>query len=74
MIKRPKGTLDILPEEVAKWRFVQDKFRDICRRFDYKEIRTPVFEYTELFQRGVAVFRYAGCDNRHAAALCLTLL
>lgn len=53
MIKRPKGTLDILPEDVAKWRFVQDKFRDICRRFDYKEIRTPVFEYTELFQRGV---------------------
>ena len=53
MIKRPKGTLDILPEEVSKWRFVQDKFRDICRRFDYKEIRTPVFEYTELFQRGV---------------------
>ena len=53
MIKRPKGTLDILPEDVAKWRFVQGKFRDICRRFDYKEIRTPVFEYTELFQRGV---------------------
>ncbi len=53
MIKRPKGTLDILPEEVESWRFVQGKFRDICRRFDYKEIRTPVFEYTELFQRGV---------------------
>ncbi len=53
MIKRPKGTLDILPEEVERWRFVQGKFRDICRRFDYKEIRTPVFEYTELFQRGV---------------------
>ncbi len=53
MIKRPKGTLDILPEEVASWRYVQGKFRDICRRFDYKEIRTPVFEYTELFARGV---------------------
>ncbi|MDP4133851.1 MAG: histidine--tRNA ligase [Bacillota bacterium] len=35
------------------WRFVQDKFQNICERFGYKEIRTPVFEYTELFQRGV---------------------
>ncbi len=53
MIKRPKGTLDILPEQISEWRFVQGRFADICRRFGYKEIRTPVFEYTELFQRGV---------------------
>lgn len=53
IIKRPKGTLDILPEDVEKWRFVQRTFADVCRRFGYQEIRTPVFEYTELFQRGV---------------------
>lgn len=53
MMKRPKGTLDILPEETGKWRFVQQKFADVCRRFGYQEIRTPVFEYTELFARGV---------------------
>lgn len=53
MIKRPKGTHDILPGEVHKWRYVEQKYFDICGRFGYREIRLPVFEYTELFQRGV---------------------
>lgn len=53
MIKRPKGTLDILPEDISKWKFIRGKFDDVCKRFGYKEICTPVFEYTELFSRGV---------------------
>ncbi len=53
MIKRPKGTLDVLPEEMPKQKFIREKFADVCTRFGYKEICTPVFEYTELFARGV---------------------
>ena len=49
----PKGTKDVLPGEVHKWQFVEDKIRDICDRFGYRQIRTPVFEYTELFDRGI---------------------
>jgi histidyl-tRNA synthetase len=52
-IQKPKGTQDLLPGVVEKWQFLEDKARDLCRRFNYKEIRTPVFEHTELFQRGV---------------------
>ncbi len=51
--QRPKGTQDILPEEAPRWRFVERTFRDICRRFGYSEIRTPIFEETELFVRSV---------------------
>ena len=49
----PKGTKDTLPREVYKWHFVEDAFRDMCRRYGFKEIRTPEFEHTELFKRGV---------------------
>ncbi len=52
-IQKPKGTQDILPGTVEKWQYLEGKARDLCRRFHYKEIRTPVFEHTELFQRGV---------------------
>lgn len=51
--QKPKGTQDLLPGTVEKWQYVEAKARDICRRFNYKEIRTPIFEQTELFQRGV---------------------
>ena len=53
LTKAPKGTRDILPEEIYKWYFVEEKFREICHQFGYREIRIPVFEHTELFQRGV---------------------
>ena len=53
MIKKPKGTKDILPDEIYKWRYIEKKYFDVCRRFGYKEIRLPVFEHTELFVRGV---------------------
>ncbi len=49
----PKGTKDILPGEVHKWHYVEDKIKDICNRFGYRQLRTPVFEYTELFDRGI---------------------
>lgn len=49
----PRGTQDILPKEAAKWQYVEKKIRDICRLYRFQEIRTPIFEHTELFQRGV---------------------
>ncbi|MCL2677772.1 MAG: histidine--tRNA ligase [Clostridiales bacterium] len=52
-ISRIKGTNDILPQAAAGWRAVEALLRQICREFGYGEIRTPVFEETELFQRGV---------------------
>jgi histidyl-tRNA synthetase len=52
-IQKPKGTQDFLPGAVETWQHVEDKARQICRRFNFKEIRTPVFESTELFRRGV---------------------
>lgn len=50
---RPRGTNDIIPGEVEKWRRVENQFFRICALYGYNEIRTPVFEHTELFQRGV---------------------
>ncbi len=53
MITKPRGTEDILPEESHLWQHIESTARDVCERFGYAEIRTPVFEHTELFQRGV---------------------
>jgi histidyl-tRNA synthetase len=52
-IQKPKGTQDLLPGEVEKWQYLETKARELCGRFNYKEIRTPIFEHTELFSRGV---------------------
>ncbi|HEY9576337.1 MAG TPA: histidine--tRNA ligase [Pseudobacillus sp.] len=49
----PRGTQDILPGTVEKWQHLEKIATDICRNYQYKEIRTPIFEHTELFQRGV---------------------
>jgi histidyl-tRNA synthetase len=49
----PKGTKDVLPCDSGKWQYIESVIRDICARFCYGEIRTPVFEHTELFLRGV---------------------
>lgn len=49
----PKGTKDILPGESYKWQYIENIIRDICSKFGYREIRTPIFEHTELFLRGV---------------------
>jgi len=49
----PRGTQDILPGIIEKWQYIENVARDICRRYNYREIRTPIFEHTELFMRGV---------------------
>lgn len=51
--QRSPGTQDILPGMVEKWQYVESKAREICRRYNFREIRTPMFESTELFHRGV---------------------
>jgi len=53
LTQAPKGTRDILPSEIHKWQYVEKVFADICKNYGYREIRIPVFEHTELFQRGV---------------------
>lgn len=49
----PKGTKDMLPDQAYKWHYIENAFAEICRKYGFEEIRTPVFEHTELFQRGV---------------------
>jgi len=51
--EKPTGTQDVLPGAVEKWQYIEGKARDLCRRFNYREIRTPMFEHTGLFERGV---------------------
>ncbi|BBH19297.1 histidine--tRNA ligase 2 [Paenibacillus baekrokdamisoli] len=51
--QKPPGTQDFLPGAVEKWQFVESKAREICRRFNFREIRTPLFESTDLYKRGV---------------------
>ena len=53
MINIPKGTKDVLPSQSYKWQYVEETARQVAKTFNLKEIRTPVFEHTELFQRGV---------------------
>lgn len=53
MIKIPRGTQDILPEDSIKWRHIENKLDELMELYNYKEIRTPIFESTELFARGV---------------------
>ena len=53
MIKAVRGTRDLLPPETALWNFVEEKAREVFRAYNFQEIRTPIFESTELFARGV---------------------
>ena len=53
MIKAVRGTRDLLPPETALWNFVDAAVRDVFRAYNFQEIRTPIFEATELFARGV---------------------
>ncbi|MBM7554656.1 histidine--tRNA ligase [Thalassobacillus pellis] len=52
-IKGPRGTQDILPGNSEQWQYVESTLMELCKRYNYKEIRTPIFEQTELFQRSV---------------------
>ena len=49
----PRGTKDILPDRVGDWIYLEERIRDICARYGYLELRTPIFEHTELFRRGI---------------------
>ncbi len=51
--QKPKGTKDILPKDIHKWHFVEKTIREVMSNFGFSEIRTPTFEHTELFTRGV---------------------
>jgi histidyl-tRNA synthetase len=53
MIKAVRGTRDLLPPDTALWNFVEATARDVFRAYNFQEIRTPIFEATELFARGV---------------------
>jgi histidyl-tRNA synthetase len=53
MIKAIRGTRDLLPPDTALWNFVEATARDVFRAYNFQEIRTPIFEATELFARGV---------------------
>lgn len=51
--QKPKGTQDFLPGVSERWQFVERAAREVCRRYGFREIRTPMFESTQLFERGV---------------------
>lgn len=53
MINIPKGTKDVLPADSYKWQYVENIARETAKLFNFKDLRTPVFEHTELFLRGV---------------------
>src|SRR5579863_3502865 len=53
MIKAVRGTRDILPPDTALWNHIEAVVRDVFRAYNFQEIRTPIFESTELFARGV---------------------
>ncbi|MDR1620368.1 MAG: histidine--tRNA ligase [Clostridiales bacterium] len=53
MIQALKGTKDVLPQDSYKWQYIEWHMREICERYGLREGRTPVFEHTELFLRGV---------------------
>ncbi len=53
MIKAQRGTKDILPSDILTWQEIENKARNLFQNANYKEIRTPIFESTDLFKRGV---------------------
>lgn len=48
----PRGTQDIMPKDISKWHQLEDMIRQFCYVYDYEEIRTPIFEHTNVFKRG----------------------
>lgn len=52
-ISAPRGTYDILPEDSIRWQRMEERMRRLAECYGYREVRTPIFEHTELFQRGV---------------------
>ena len=52
-MKAPKGTKDMLPQDAYRWQYIEEEWAKICSEYSFREIRTPVFESTDLFNRGV---------------------
>src|SRR5690625_3569754 len=52
-LKAARGTVDLLPHETKKWQYVENVMKEVCESYHFEEIRTPMFEHTEVFQRGV---------------------
>ncbi len=53
LARLPKGTSDILPNQIDYWYYLENIIREVLQNYGYREIRTPAFEYTELFVRGI---------------------
>ena len=53
LTQAPKGTQDVLPQDSYRWQQIEEIMRKTCAMAGYREVRTPVFEHTELFARGV---------------------
>lgn len=53
VIRKPRGTQDFLPDRVPQWNYVENRIKDICQNYGMKEVRTPIFENTNLFLRGI---------------------
>lgn len=52
-IQKPRGTQDFLPEQIGNWNYIEARMRNICKSYGFNEIRTPIFEETSLFLRGI---------------------
>lgn len=52
-VQIPRGTQDILPGSAKQWQWIEEKIKEVTKKYRYEEIRTPIFEHTEIFQRGV---------------------
>lgn len=65
MIHIPRGTQDILPEETTKWRYIENQLHKLMEVYNYQEIRTPIFESTDLFARGGGLYRCCTKGNVH---------
>ena len=55
MIKKIKGTYDILPDEIGKWQDLENVIKNVSKIFNFTEIRTPIFEASDLFHRSVGL-------------------
>src|SRR5690554_1424111 len=51
MINKAKGTYDVLPNEINKWQYLEKKAKKVAAKYNFKEIRTPIFEYSQVFHR-----------------------
>ena len=57
-IRKPRGTQDFLPEQMINWHYIEQRMREICKVYGFNEIRTPAFEETKLFLRGIGAVSY----------------